>query len=104
MNLGDPSARLTTFAPLACVVLLLASGCDRRDPNVFQGYVEGEFVYAGSPVAGTLLERAVTRGAEVKVGDLLFVLEPEPERAAAAQAERELGQARARLDDLRKGK
>ncbi|HYR57177.1 MAG TPA: HlyD family efflux transporter periplasmic adaptor subunit, partial [Chthoniobacteraceae bacterium] len=72
--------------------------------NRFQGYVEGEFVYVASPYAGQLDTLAVQRGAQVKVGDLLFALDSRAEKAARDEAERKVLQARATLDDAKKGK
>jgi HlyD family secretion protein len=46
----------------------------------------------------------VKRGGQVKAGDLLFSLENTPERAARDEAERRLAQARANLEDAKKGK
>jgi HlyD family secretion protein len=69
-----------------------------------QGYVEAEFVYVSSPLAGTLEKVSVQKGAQVKTGDLLFALESIPERAARDEAQRRLAQATATLEDARKGK
>jgi HlyD family secretion protein len=69
-----------------------------------QGYVEGEFVYVSSPLAGTLGSLAVERGAQVHAGDPLFTLDDTPERAARAQAAAQLAQAQADLEDVKKGK
>ena len=106
MKRDDPSSRRPrpAFRQFGGILLAMLGGCDQPDPNVWQGYLEGEFVYLGAPVAGTLLKCAVSRGQEVNAGDLLFVLEEEPERSAVARAERELAQARANRDDLSKGK
>jgi HlyD family secretion protein len=69
-----------------------------------QGYVEGEFVYVASPLAGSLQKLGVRRGERVASGTLLFALDSIPETAARDEAARKLAQARATLDDLRKGK
>jgi membrane fusion protein (multidrug efflux system) len=53
-------------------------------------------------VSGILLERRYDEGSAVRQGDLLFRIDPEPYRAAAAQARAELGVARARLDEARR--
>jgi membrane fusion protein (multidrug efflux system) len=53
-------------------------------------------------VSGILLERRYEEGSAVRQGDLLFRIDPEPYRAAAAQARAELGVARARLDEARR--
>jgi len=66
--------------------------------------VEGEFVYVASPYAGELKTLAVDRGVRVQPGDSLFVLDPEPQKAARDEAARRVAQARASLEDLKKGR
>jgi membrane fusion protein (multidrug efflux system) len=53
-------------------------------------------------VSGILLERRYQEGSAVRKGDLLFRIDPEPYRAAAAQARAEVGVAQARLDEARR--
>jgi HlyD family secretion protein len=91
------------FAGFAAGLLVLA-GCSPKPSESWQGYIEGEFVYAASPFAGTLTRLAVTRGMEVKDGQLLFELEPEPEAAAVREAEHRLTQAKSRQENLTKGR
>jgi HlyD family secretion protein len=93
------------FSLVALVMVLasLLSGCDRRDPNRFQGYIEGEYVYVASPYAGQLQKLWVSRGMQVKSGEPLFALESTSEQATRDEAERRRAQAQATLDDLRKG-
>ena len=69
-----------------------------------QGYVEGEFVHVASPLAGQLDTLAVQRGAQVKKDDPLFALEHGMETAAREEAERRLAQAKANLEDTKKGR
>jgi HlyD family secretion protein len=90
------------FALLALTVLALA-GCTRPAPAGYQGYLEGEFVYVGSPLAGRLESLAVQKGARVAAGTLLFTLERNAELAAQRQAADQLRAAQARLEDLKKG-
>ena len=71
---------------------------------MLQGYVEGEFVYIASPLAGTLEALQVRRGTQVKAGTPLFQLDSTPEQAARDETERKLAQARANLEDVKKGK
>src|SRR5215207_3149313 len=59
---------------LAVVALAVAS-CSKPDHDLVQGYIEGEFVYVSSPLAGTLRELQVQRGAQVKEGEALFALD-----------------------------
>src|SRR5207302_1941373 len=88
----------------ALVLLGMLAGCSRPDPNRVQGYVEGEFVYVASPLAGQLDRLHVQRGLQIKAGDPLFVLDFRPEKAARDEAERRLAQARANWEDSKKGK
>jgi len=87
---------------LLAVAGLLAA-CSRSDSTRVQGYVEGEFVYVASPLAGQLETLAVRRGQEVKPGDPLFALEHGAESAQRDEAERKLAQARATLADAKQG-
>lgn len=98
------SGSLGVSLAAALAVLVLVSGCAKADPNRAQGYVEGEFVYVASPLPGTLTSLLVSRGSQVKTGDLLFILDSTPEQAARDEAERRLAQARATLEDVKKGK
>jgi membrane fusion protein (multidrug efflux system) len=53
-------------------------------------------------VSGILLERRYEEGSAVRQGDLLFRIDPEQYRAAAAQARAEVGVAQARLEEARR--
>ena len=94
--------RRGAVAPL--LLGLCLAGCTPRTPGGYQGYLEGEFVYVAAPLAGTLTDLAVSRGAEVKTGQRLFQLEREAEAAAVREAEERLAQAQARLANLRPGR
>src|SRR5579862_2980826 len=89
---------------IALAALCLLANCSRPDSNRLQGYIEGEFVYVASPLAGTLQKLQVQRGATVKAGDFLFQLEDKPEKAAHDEANRRLAQGQATLADAMKGK
>jgi HlyD family secretion protein len=86
------------------VALSVLAACQRHADNRVQGYAEGEFVYVAAPYAGALETLSVQRGAQVKAGDPLFKLESGAEQAARDEAERRLAQARATLEDMKKGK
>ena len=107
---GTPADRLRIMnardlLPLVSAALLaLTAGCSSRPNGAFQGYVEGEFVYPAAPVAGILTNLAVARGAEVRAGQLLFVLEAASETAAVREAEQRVAQAKSRLENFRKGR
>jgi len=80
------------------------TGCNQPPSDLVQGYVEGEYVYVASPYGGALAILSVRRGTQVMAGDPLFTLEQISEKAARDEAERKLSQARANLEDRRKGK
>ena len=95
------SIGLPTF--LAWLLVLMHGGCSRPPSSQIQGYIEGEFVYVGAPLAGTLEQRPIERGQLVKVGDLLFTLESKSEQAAVGETAKRVTQMQSRLDNLRKG-
>ena len=100
---GTLPARLIASAA-ALGIFCIAAGCSRSARDVYQGYVEGEFVYMASSQAGQLLNLAVERGQTVGVGALLFTLEAQSETDAVHQAGEQLKAAQAQLADLRTGK
>jgi HlyD family secretion protein len=79
---------LHTLSSAGCLLLALffISGCSGPPQNRFQGYVEGEFVYVASPLAGQLESLQVRRGDQVKACDPLFALDETAEKAALDQA------------------
>jgi HlyD family secretion protein len=85
-------------------MVFLSAGCGKSPSNVVQGYVEGEFVYVASPLAGALKSLHVQRGAQIKAGDPLFALDTTAETAAQDEAQQRVAQARANLEDIKKGK
>lgn len=89
---------------LLLALLCLLPGCRPPHSPAVQGYVEGEFVYVSSPLAGALASLPVQRGDQVRAGDPLFTLDDTPEKAARDQAAGQLAQARAELEDAKKGK
>lgn len=88
---------------LSTLSVALFAGCTKNSSGSFQGYIEGEYVYLAAPLGGALTNLAVARGDSVKTGQLMFALERQSEAAALDQAEKNLAQAKAQLDDLLKG-
>ncbi len=97
-------ARLFTLALLAAMVGLFLAGCPRQQTARLQGYIEGDYVYVASPLAGALQNLTTRKGAVVKPGDPLFALECTSEQADRDEADRRLKQSIAQLEDLKKGK
>lgn len=92
-------------AAMLCMVALLgvAGGCTSDATPLWQGYAEGDYTYVASPLGGQVAWLGVARGDTVQAGMALFKLEDGQERAAVAEAQRRLEQARNKLADLRKG-
>ena len=86
------------------MVALLTCSCAEPPKNIFQGYVEGEFVYVASPIGGRLDALTVRRGQSINKGDLLFELEHELEAFVVKEASEKYRQATEKLANLRKGK
>jgi HlyD family secretion protein len=72
-------------ATWSIALVLLVAGCSNRSQDRFQGYVEGEFVYVASPLAGQLEMLSVQRGQQVTAGQPLFALDETAEKAAREQ-------------------
>lgn len=77
------------IAGVVAIVFFLA-GCGKPPSNRVQGYVEGEFVYVSSPLAGTLESLNVQRGDHAKAGQPLFALDEISEKAARDQVQASL--------------
>jgi HlyD family secretion protein len=110
----QPSANLLHRVPVparvALLVLLLAGLGSlgyrfflQAAAEVYQGYVEADYVHVASPVAGALAELRVRRGQQVDENATLFILEQDYERAALAVATHTLKQSMDKLADAMKG-
>jgi HlyD family secretion protein len=85
------------------LILSIFAGCTRTESTRWQGYIEGEFIYVGAPLAGQLETLAVEKGSRVEAQSVLFSLERRAELATQQQAAAQLNAVQARLEDLRKG-
>jgi len=92
---------LTTIT-VALLVLSL-TGCSDIPANLFQGYVEGEYVHVAAPIGGTLAELPIERGQQVTKDTQLFILERDFEKAAVNEATHGLQSAQDNLANLEKG-
>lgn len=82
---------------------MLALIACNRPRNQFQGYVEGYFSYMSSNSDGFLQLLNVYRGDPVKAGQVLFMLEKQPEASKYEQAVQSYQQASYNLADQEKG-
>jgi HlyD family secretion protein len=75
-------AKLHTFKVLfiLSIISFLCLSCSNHEGEL-QGYIEGQYTYIGSGVAGTLFTLDVARGQTVSKDQLLFTLDPEPEKS-----------------------
>ncbi len=80
--------------------LLTLLSCSKPRLGHYQGYVEGENIYLASPYSGILEDAFVTRGHQVKKGELLFKLDANPEILKIKESESELLQAKKIYQDL----
>ena len=94
----------STLAAFLVLTLCLSGGCGQPNDKLFQGYVEGEYVYLASSRGGRLERLLTARGETVDAGALLFELEAEYERQTLRQAEEEMRAATAQLADMETGK
>ncbi len=97
---------LQQIFPLHLLVVLsfLVVSCDLQEKESFQGYIEGEYAYIASPLAGRLDTLAVSRGQTVEAGTLLFVLEHENEQFSVDEAAAKWEAAQYQTEDLKTGK
>ncbi|HEY5229232.1 MAG TPA: biotin/lipoyl-binding protein, partial [Opitutaceae bacterium] len=87
----------------AALAVAALAGCARTGPKPWQGYLEGDFVYVSSPLAGRLEKLSVAKGTRVAAGDALFQLEHSSESDAQRQAGQQLDAAKAQFLDMSKG-
>lgn len=89
------------FYAVIILIALLMTGCSRNPP--LQGYLEGEYIYLAVNFSGILKQLLIFRGNEVKAGQLLFVLDSEPEASQLEQAKNQLDQEEKKLLDIETG-
>lgn len=82
---------------LLLTIVIFFISCSRDNSNHLYGYIEGEYTYIASGIAGTLLKLYVKRGQGVKENDLLFELDPEPDKAAMEAAKANVEQLQAQV-------
>ncbi|SDL07402.1 HlyD family secretion protein [Maridesulfovibrio ferrireducens] len=89
---------------LTLTICLLLSACTNEESFLWQGYVEGDFVYVSSPLGGQLDEINVEKGQQITENQTLFILERKFEKAGIDEASENLDKALNDLADKRKGR
>jgi len=91
---------LQRFIRLLLAVSLLAGlfACSKGNHPALTGYIEGEYIYLSSEVGGDLIKLPIQRGQQVKQGDLMYQLDPQPESALLDEAKSRLSELKAQLD------
>lgn len=92
--------RLIPLIGIYLLGILILSACSSSEKNTTQGYIEARYIYIASNASGQLIERPISQGDQVKKGQLLFKLDPEPQESQLAQAEAQLSSAKQKLADL----
>lgn len=77
------------------IVLGLSLFACHKAPETYQGYIETRLLYVSSDFNGILKKLFYHRGQSVKVGDLLYVLENEPQLSSLKNAKALVTQAEA---------
>jgi len=86
------------LAPVACLcAVVLLTGCEKPHEGRWLGYAVGDTAYVAPPLAGWVSDLKVERGATVKPGDLLFVLDDTTQAASRASAEAQIAQIRGQI-------
>lgn len=94
-------SRFSKHSLFISLLLLSLVSCSKNPP--LQGYLEGEYINLAANYPGILKKLLVFRGNEVKAGQLLFVLDSEPEESQLEQAKQLLLQEQQRLLDIENG-
>jgi HlyD family secretion protein len=93
----------TLKAAFLIVLMAVVLACNNGPRNIYQGYIEGDYLYLSSSVGGTVANVPVAKGTRVEAGAVLFELDPEPERAAYQEALSQFEAAQALYEDKTKG-
>ena len=88
------------FAPL---VVALLGGCLQQDDHLALGLLARDRVVLTATSSELILEQPVREGSPIRKGDLLVQLDDSLQRALVAQAEAEVKDAAARLEELTNG-
>lgn len=95
--------RRYVFRAVMLISLMVGLVSCNKSSSTYQGYVEGKYAYLSSPVGGALQILAVHQGDTVKQGQLIFVLDQQPEFSSVQEAMANVNAAAYDLADLKLG-
>lgn len=103
MSLAQAAALLIALM-LTLMLTLSFGGCaPADDSSAIIGYVEADWRYIAAPDAGWIDAMPVSEGDRVDIGDVLFELDTEKERAAKDEADARVRQSEAQAADIATG-
>ena len=88
---------------LSVIVYLQHQKGNEPDGRVYQGYIEGDYLYMSSPLSGRIVKITAGKGGSVSTGDLLFEIDSQPYEDSYREAQSLYHAALARYKDLNKG-
>ena len=77
---------------------LLASACSKGGDDIYQGWIEGDFIFVSPDEQGRIETMMVRQGDQVKTGQLMFTLDQELQAADLGVAEATLANAKQAFD------
>ncbi len=92
---------ITTW--FTAILAAILPGFGENPTPVYNGYIEGEYVYAAPSATGRISNMAVQEGQEIVVGTFLFDMDANQQRAALRAANARVSQAEANLRNLETG-
>ena len=101
--LSGPWLRRFLLVAVPCMAVLVAIGFwlwSGRYVSTENAYVKADIAQISAEVAGRVLDMHIRDHAEVKTGDVLLTIDPEPFRVALAKAQAELDATRSQVHTL----
>jgi membrane fusion protein (multidrug efflux system) len=101
--LSGPWLRRFLLVAVPCMAVLVAVGFwlwSGRYVSTENAYVKADIAQISAEVAGRVLDMHIRDHAEVKTGDVLLTIDPEPFRVALAKAQAELDATRSQVHTL----
>ena len=90
---------ISHFIKTSALLLLISFlfSCDSNDEEIV-GYIEGEYNYISTNATGVLQKLSVKRGQNIKEGELLYQLDPEPEASSVKAAQASISNLKTQVD------